>query len=99
MVLAGIELIFFTEAHVMLFWIFDGNSGDTIPMFLLLQSSACTEPRMSLLFVQSCQPAGWACAWSWELGGTQPGQLALTDQRDVPHHMELCSVIKPGGKK
>jgi len=38
----------------------------------------------------------WAarCAGSWE--GKQPGQLATTDQRDVPYHMMSAQHIKLG---
>jgi len=42
-------------------------------------------------------PQGWGCTTSWE--GTWPGQLTPADQRDIPYHMMLCSVIKTVGKK
>jgi len=35
------------------------------------------------------------CVWE----GTQPGQLALTDQRDIPCRMILCSAMKIQGKE
>jgi len=31
--------------------------------------------------------------------GTQPGQLAPADQRDIPDHMMSCSAIKSWGNK
>lgn len=34
-----------------------------------------------------------------ELGGTQLGQLTLTDQRDIPDLMTSCSAYKAGGEK
>ena len=36
MILAGIELISFVEASIMLFQIFDEKSGDNTPMVLLV---------------------------------------------------------------
>lgn len=42
LVLAGRELIFFTEDVL---WIYVQNSADNTGMFSLLLSSACTEPR------------------------------------------------------
>lgn len=47
MVLAGAELVFFAEAHMMLHFGF--------LMFWLWQSSACTEIRTFLLLVLLCQ--------------------------------------------
>ena len=47
---------------------------------------------------QAAPPAaGLGCTRSWE--GTQPGQLTLTDQRDIPHHTTSCSAIKTGGRR
>ena len=44
-------------------------------------------------------PAGWGWARSRSRGGTQPGQLTPTDQRDVPDQMASCSAYKSWGKE
>ena len=44
-----------------------------------------------------CQRGGWKCTKRWE--GTQPGQLATADQRDIPYHTASYSAIKAGGKR
>ena len=42
-------------------------------------------------------PCQWECTRGWE--GAQLGQLTSTNQRNIPHHMALCSAMKAGGKR
>lgn len=51
LVLAGVELIFFTEAGMRLFWICVEHRITNIGVILLLLSKAYTEPRPFLVFV------------------------------------------------
>ena len=44
-------------------------------------------------------PASKGLGVHQELEGTQPGQLAQTDQRDIPHHVALCLAMTAGGKE
>lgn len=90
--LAGIKLPSFLAAH-------------TVPCFvfvvkLVLITCQCFGFCRTILaqyqdfysFPLPCPKLG---AWVWE--GTQPWQLALTYQRDIPCHMVLCSAMKTRG--
>ena len=94
LVLAGVELIFFTVAGKGLC---AGNSVDNTGMFSLLLSSAYTESRPFLLLTAPHQQGGWGCTKSWE--DTQLGQLTPTDQRDTAYHMMSCSAYKAGRRQ
>jgi len=59
-----------------MFWICAENSVDNTGMFLLLLSSAYTEPRPFLLLTLAHQQVGWGCTRNYE--GTQLGQLTPT---------------------
>jgi len=72
------------------------NSADNTSMFLLMLSSTCTALGPFLLPKLLNQSVGWGTR-SWE--GTQPGQLAATDQRDFLWHMTSCSAYKGGGRR
>lgn len=87
MVSSEIELIFFVEACMMWFWIFDENKGDSTQMFLLLPSGTYAEPRIFLLLMLPCQRAGWGCTKSWER--TQPGPRLTQDAvHTIWHHAQ-----------
>lgn len=49
LILAGMELTFFTVANLGLFWVCAENSADSTPMFSLLLSSAHMASRPLLL--------------------------------------------------
>lgn len=52
LVLAGLGLVsFHSDWHGAIFWIYAEHRVDTIEVFVLLQSRACTEPKPLLLFV------------------------------------------------
>lgn len=38
----------------------------------------------------------WAAMGAEQLGGTEPGELTQSDQRDSPSHMALCWALTPG---
>ena len=59
LLLAGIELTFFTVASMGLFWVCAENSVDNTRMFLLPWSSAYTEARTFLLLTPPQQWGGW----------------------------------------
>jgi len=80
-----------------MFWICAANSVDNTGMFQFLLSRAYTESRVFLLLTPPHQRAGWGCTRDWK--GTRPGQLALTDQRDIPCHVASCSTYKAGGRR
>lgn len=65
-------------------------------MIHMLLSSAYIKLRTFLLLMLSTNQGGWGYTRSWER--TQQGQLILTHQRDIPHHI-VCSAIKAGGKR
>lgn len=90
--LAGIKLPSFLAAH-------------TVPCFvfvvkLVLITCQCFGFCRTILaqyqdfysFPLPCPKLSRLGAWVWE--GTQPWQLALTYQRDIPCHMVLCSAMK-----
>ena len=76
-------------------WIFDENSGDNTPMFLVVAEQCLHRAKD---FSASCAalPARRLEAHQ-ELGRDTVG--IQTDQRDVPCHMASCSAIKNGVKK
>ena len=96
LVSAGIELIFFVVAGMGLCFGFVLKTV-LIIQFSLLLSSAYTASRPPLLLTPPRHGASWGSTRSWE--GTQPGQLAPTDQRDIPHHTASCSAITPGERR
>jgi len=57
--LAGMELTFFTAAHMVLCFGFVAKTVDNTPMLWLLLNSACTVSRLSL-FPHSDPPSEWA---------------------------------------
>ena len=80
-----------------MFWICAENSVNNTEMFLLLLSSAYTEPRPFLLLTPPHQQVGWGCTSSWE--GTQPGQLTPTDLKGYPMPYDVMLSIWSWGKK
>jgi len=74
-----------------MFWISAENSVDNTGMFSLLLSSAYTAPGPLLVLTPRRQRGGWGCKSIWE--GTP------ADQRDIPHHMTMCSAITAGGRR
>lgn len=58
-VLSGMEIIFFIEAHTMLCFVLLVNSGDNTPMIQQLQKSAYTHSRTSASYaaLQAGDPA------------------------------------------
>jgi len=63
------------------------NNFDNILMFLVVARQSRTFQLLTL---------AWAarCTGSWE--GIQPGQLAPTDQSDIPYCMASCSAYNVG---
>jgi len=93
LVLAGMELIFFTAASMWLgFGFVLKNSVDNTGMFSLSLSSACTVPRAVLLRIAPHQHVGWGA----QEAGAWPGQPTPTHPRDTPHPVTLCSACKAG---
>jgi len=97
LVLAGVELIFFTVASMRLCFGFVLKTVSIIGKSSFLLSSAYTVSRPFLLLTPPHQRVGWGCIRSWE--GTQPGQLTPADQRDVPYRRMSCSAYKAEGRR
>lgn len=76
-----------------MFWICAGNIVANCRMFSLLLSASYTVSRPFLLLTAPHQWVGWGCIRGLER--TQPGQLTLADQRDIPVHLLLGK--KEGG--
>lgn len=91
--MAGIQLIFFVVASMVLLWLCDQSSADNTGMFQL--SSAYTGGRF---FCFSCCPASQK-AGKEALGRGQLGQFTPTDQQDIPQHIILCLTLKKKKKK
>lgn len=85
--LAGVELIFFRAAHTVLCFGFVAE-----PVLLLLLSSTSTVTRLAL-FIASSMLGG-----TRSQEGTQRGQLAPGDQRDIPCDITSCSALKQRGQ-
>lgn len=79
-----------------LLWICGYNSADYTPVLWLLLSIACTASRFHFSPLCPLQQVGQGWGRSWE--GTQLGQLARTDQRDIPGHTPSCSAKKTEGR-
>lgn len=96
MVLAGTELIFFIEGHIMLCLGFlIKTEVITLWHFSCCRAVLTYQPRTLLLLALPCHRGGWGCTWTWR--GTQPGQHAQTGQRDVPHHRGADAKEEEGG--
>lgn len=93
---AGIDLTFFTVSGIGLCYRFMLYTVMIIETFLLLLSSAYTEPRPLLLLLLPCWQGSWKCMENWE--ETQPEQVVQTDQRDIPDNMTSCLLYKVGGE-
>lgn len=98
MILAGIELIFFVEAHTMLCLRFFMKV-----VVIKHQCFSCCRAVLSQsqrLFSFSCCPfskeAG-GCTRSLE--GTQPRQVTQTDKGNIAYHTISCSAINVGVKE
>ena len=95
LVLAGIELIFFLVAGIVLCFGFSMRRkliATTENISVL--SSVYIKPRTFQLLMPS-QQEGRRGTRSRE--GTQPGQLTQTGQRNTPYHVMSCPVYKLGG--
>lgn len=90
-VLARTELTFFRVAIMGLCFGFVLETG----MFFLLLRRACTaRPFLCLPLLQ--HPGGWRCLRRQD--GTQLGQLAPADQKDIPDNMMSYSAYGAGGR-
>lgn len=78
---------FHSSVYAAVFWVYDWNSVGSIPVFWLLQSSACRASRLSLFFPS---PAPLP---SQE---TQPGQLTPTTPRHTLCHLWHVQEYKLG---
>ena len=82
--MAGIELIFFKAACMVLFWIYDENSVEHTPMFQLMLSTAYAVPKSFLLLVLPFL-AGSQYTRSWE--GT--AHLNWPKGYSIPHNTPI----------
>ena len=95
LVLAGIELIFFTVASMELCF---GFLLKTVLIILGCFSYCWAVLTHSQgLFCFSHQWVGWGCTRSWE--GSQLEQLTSNNQRDIPYCTTSCSAYKGGGRR
>lgn len=89
LILAGMELIFFTVAGVGLCFRFVLKTAMIIEMFSLLLSSACTAPKPFLLLT----PPGRRLVVHKGFGGDTAG---TADHRDITDHLFHVQLIKLG---
>lgn len=89
--LAGMEVTCFIAAHMVLCFGFVATT-----VLWLLLSIVCTASRFHFSPLCPLQQVGQGWTRSWE--GTQLGQLARIDQRDIPGHPPSCSATKTEGE-
>jgi len=97
LVLAGIKLIFFIVACMVLcFSVVTETAMVTHPWFSYC--SAVFAQRQGLSAPHTTyQRVGWECTRTWE--GTQLRQLTPANQRSIPYHITSCSTIKAEGRR